>query len=419
MTHGASTPADDALHEQLSAWLDGELSADESAAAQERLRDDPQALAILEDLRRVRGALRALPRAMPPAQLVTRALQASGGVARQPRRANLPVLRGLAVLGGAAAMLMLGVWVGRESVVQSALELRNEADASPPSPAQRQADREAVARGPIAPPGNGGAPSATVSEHARDQADQTFFEMADRVATAADSDIVAAGWVREATVAQLGVAARSIQTVAPPSIDDTLQVFVTTTQPEAHAQVLALLQEAPCVRRGASTASFGAVVEEAADQFELSAAEAEQLLDALETAAPGGVVVGLPWRRAETALAEMMGKPAARDEGLRADATLGEPPGAVHEPGSASQPDTPVAVAPAPSLGAGGGGALASRPASVGGRGLALGEGPAEGVLGRLWRQTPLRMRILVATSADVAGSSASQPASAPAFGPR
>ncbi|NLW86312.1 MAG: hypothetical protein GXY38_05510 [Planctomycetes bacterium] len=53
----------DKISQQLSAYLDGELSPSESAAVEAAMRAEPQLAEQLEQLRRVRDAVRALPRA--------------------------------------------------------------------------------------------------------------------------------------------------------------------------------------------------------------------------------------------------------------------------------------------------------------------------------------------------------------------
>src|SRR5690349_2091436 len=47
--------------ELLSAYLDGELSSDEQALVEERLRTDPSAAHLLDELRQLSAALKSLP----------------------------------------------------------------------------------------------------------------------------------------------------------------------------------------------------------------------------------------------------------------------------------------------------------------------------------------------------------------------
>ena len=55
--------------EQLSAYLDGELSAAERQAVEDRLAREPDARALLEGLRQTSNLVAALPRASAPASL--------------------------------------------------------------------------------------------------------------------------------------------------------------------------------------------------------------------------------------------------------------------------------------------------------------------------------------------------------------
>ncbi|KPK83864.1 MAG: hypothetical protein AMJ81_07100, partial [Phycisphaerae bacterium SM23_33] len=60
------SPQRDDIREQLSAYLDGELSQAQLGRVQDAIRGDPQLAAELEALRAVRKLLRGLPRASAP-----------------------------------------------------------------------------------------------------------------------------------------------------------------------------------------------------------------------------------------------------------------------------------------------------------------------------------------------------------------
>ncbi|WP_442483872.1 anti-sigma factor family protein [Aeoliella sp. SH292] len=64
MSHSPIQPDD----ELLSAYIDGELTADELRAVEEWLASDPEARALVEELRGVSSAVQALPRASVPAE---------------------------------------------------------------------------------------------------------------------------------------------------------------------------------------------------------------------------------------------------------------------------------------------------------------------------------------------------------------
>ena len=62
------------ISEQLSAYLDGELSGEETRRVEEMLADDPALSDELESLREVRQLLRSLPREQAPDGLIDAAL---------------------------------------------------------------------------------------------------------------------------------------------------------------------------------------------------------------------------------------------------------------------------------------------------------------------------------------------------------
>lgn len=65
-----STPSNDDFDDELlSAYLDDELTAAERARVEERLRTDPRAVALVEELRTLSGAVRLLPREILPRDL--------------------------------------------------------------------------------------------------------------------------------------------------------------------------------------------------------------------------------------------------------------------------------------------------------------------------------------------------------------
>ncbi|HWA98404.1 MAG TPA: zf-HC2 domain-containing protein, partial [Pirellulales bacterium] len=80
----------------LSAYLDGELNADERAAVEARLAADPASQALVDDLRRCRQQIRALPRAALGRDFADRVL-------RRAERQMLAPDSGATIVGGATA----------------------------------------------------------------------------------------------------------------------------------------------------------------------------------------------------------------------------------------------------------------------------------------------------------------------------
>ena len=65
------------LEELISAYFDGELSADERARAEQVLLDDPQARRLLDQFRRLRGHVRQLPRHTLPGDFCQQVLRSA------------------------------------------------------------------------------------------------------------------------------------------------------------------------------------------------------------------------------------------------------------------------------------------------------------------------------------------------------
>jgi hypothetical protein len=93
--------------ELLSAYVDGELSAEEWAAVEARLRDDPRARKLVEELRAVSATLRALPRDKLGADLREAVLQ-QAQIHREPMPSDAGMVRrwAWAALALAAALLL-------------------------------------------------------------------------------------------------------------------------------------------------------------------------------------------------------------------------------------------------------------------------------------------------------------------------
>ncbi|MDR7416527.1 MAG: hypothetical protein QN193_10685 [Armatimonadota bacterium] len=84
------------LERLLSCFLDEEVTPQERAEVERLLRTDPEARAFLEDLRRVREALRALPDRPLPGDLTADLLQAVRGAGRiRGWTGQVPAIRGL------------------------------------------------------------------------------------------------------------------------------------------------------------------------------------------------------------------------------------------------------------------------------------------------------------------------------------
>lgn len=95
----------------LSAYLDGELGADDQARIETALRSSPGLRALLDDLRRVRDGLAALPRASAPPDLAAGVARAEPvtGVPRAARQRGVPRLQLLAIrwLASAAVLALI------------------------------------------------------------------------------------------------------------------------------------------------------------------------------------------------------------------------------------------------------------------------------------------------------------------------
>ena len=92
-------------HEQLSAYLDGELSEADAAAVARALQADPQLAGELERLRAVRQLVASLPRESAPAGLASRVLAQARPAGRAPWTARLARL-------AAAAVVLVAVGLG-------------------------------------------------------------------------------------------------------------------------------------------------------------------------------------------------------------------------------------------------------------------------------------------------------------------
>jgi anti-sigma factor RsiW len=89
----------------LSAYLDGECTADERDAVAARLETDPHWRAIYAEIREARDAVRSLPPRVPPAGFVERLLDAPEPETATRRRARRPrIVAGVA----AAAAVVVG-----------------------------------------------------------------------------------------------------------------------------------------------------------------------------------------------------------------------------------------------------------------------------------------------------------------------
>lgn len=91
--------------EALSAYLDGELARRERARLEARLQVNPELKLALEELRRVRRALRSLPQAAVPRRFTLTPEMA--GLA--PARRRYPVMQLATVLAAAAFLLTVGL----------------------------------------------------------------------------------------------------------------------------------------------------------------------------------------------------------------------------------------------------------------------------------------------------------------------
>jgi anti-sigma factor RsiW len=116
---------DDSL---LSAYLDSELDADAHVAVEARLAESPEWRAVLEEVRAVRDAVRALPLVDVPAGFYDELLgpdrRARDLDAARRRRAARPksLMRRLTSVAAAATFVVLGVTlVPRETAVQPPL----------------------------------------------------------------------------------------------------------------------------------------------------------------------------------------------------------------------------------------------------------------------------------------------------------
>lgn len=114
-----SRAAPDNRIDDLSAYLDGELSPRDAESVREFLAQSEEARALLRELRKVRAQLRQLPRVSPPAPINTDALAADWD--RQRARAALSerpavglsrTIRIYARIGSAAAVVLACTWVG-------------------------------------------------------------------------------------------------------------------------------------------------------------------------------------------------------------------------------------------------------------------------------------------------------------------
>lgn len=107
------SPPDDALREQLTAYLDGELPDEELAAIEARLATDTRLRAQIQGLERAWNALDGLPRGAAPADFARTTIEMVAVEAQKEvvaRTAALPKVqrrRGLAVAGVASAAFVL------------------------------------------------------------------------------------------------------------------------------------------------------------------------------------------------------------------------------------------------------------------------------------------------------------------------
>ena len=110
--------------QRLSAYIDGQLSAKESAFLATRLKNDPALQAALDDLKTLRGALRNLPQLRAPRNFTLTPQMARG---RTPRAARLyPTFRlASVVLSLLFIFVLLGniFGMGRLTIAPSAQEL--------------------------------------------------------------------------------------------------------------------------------------------------------------------------------------------------------------------------------------------------------------------------------------------------------
>jgi hypothetical protein len=98
-------PPDNATLDSMSAYLDGRLSAPETAALEEKLRQHPEWRSTLEELAAVRSLLRSLPELRPPRNLLLSRASLS-----PERRWSVPALAygfGSALAGVAAILLFV------------------------------------------------------------------------------------------------------------------------------------------------------------------------------------------------------------------------------------------------------------------------------------------------------------------------
>src|SRR5690349_13934849 len=96
----------DPHEEVLSAYCDGELSADEKASVEQRLTGDPAYRQLYEELRAQRSALRSLPRLRAPqelAGLVSQRINQQAPAARVPAASTEKPATGMPAPVGAAS----------------------------------------------------------------------------------------------------------------------------------------------------------------------------------------------------------------------------------------------------------------------------------------------------------------------------
>ena len=148
-----ANPEHNNLEADLSAYLDGELSASRTQAVEHLLAESAETRRTLEDLRQVRDQLTALPRLQLPAEpadsLVRRAekelISRSAPAARRAR-----LLRLFGPLTAVAAVLVVGLFIGYQAL-EPYLATRLNSPTPRAEPAAKPEPPHAVAREPQEP----------------------------------------------------------------------------------------------------------------------------------------------------------------------------------------------------------------------------------------------------------------------------
>ncbi len=122
--------------EQLSAYLDGELTAGESLELRQVLAEDEELAAELESLRATRELLRAMPAEAAPQDFAHRVMSHSHrhGAAREPRGGTLRASRWISL--ATAAVVLMAAGVGMYIVVSSPAPEDPQAGLPSPGPAE-------------------------------------------------------------------------------------------------------------------------------------------------------------------------------------------------------------------------------------------------------------------------------------------